>query len=321
MYDFSRNPYGLAPMAGVTDKAMRLLCRRYGCGLQYTEMVSAKALLYDNKKSYELFDLTDEEAPVIVQLFGSEPEVMAEGAKLAVAHGAAALDVNMGCPVPKVANHGEGSGLLQTPEVAWKIIRAMTKAVDVPVSAKIRIGWLEVDSKIVDFAKGLEAAGASFLAVHGRTRAQYYSGTANWQVIREIVKGVTIPVLANGDVVDTTTARAILETTGASGVLVGRGALGNPWLFEQLLADWRGEAVPARPTAEERAQVMLTHAQLACQYKGEKIAMREMRKQIGWYVKGLPHAADLRRAASMLNTVEDLRALLSSEGYLQDKHA
>ncbi len=320
-YDFSTNPYGLAPMAGVTDKAMRLLCRKYGCGLQYTEMVSAKALLYDNKKTYELFDLTDEEAPIIVQLFGSEPEVMAEGAKLAVAKGAKALDVNMGCPVPKVANHGEGSGLLKTPEVAWDIIRAMTKAVDVPVTVKIRIGWDAIDPHITDFAKGLEAAGAALLAVHGRTRAQYYSGEANWQVIGDVVKAVDIPVLANGDVVDVASARGILEATGAKGVLIGRGALGNPWLFEALLADWQGKALPEVKKFEEKAQVMLEHATLACKYKGESIAMREMRKQIGWYVKGLPHAAEWRRASSTLNTLEDLRALLSTGGHLQDKHA
>lgn len=318
MIDFAVNPYVLAPMAGVTDKAMRLICRRYGCGLEVTEMVSAKALHYKNKKSFELFDLTDEEAPISVQLFGSEPEIMAEGAQLAVAAGAKMLDVNMGCPVPKVANHGEGSGLLRTPETAFAIIRAMRDAVDVPLSAKMRIGWEERDPAIVDFARGLEAAGCDFIAVHGRTRAQYYTGSADWNTIAEIVRAVNIPVIANGDVDSVESARAIRETTGAAGVMVGRGALGRPWLFAQLLADHRGEPIPPEPDLHERAQVMLDHAALAVRYKGERIAMQEMRKQIGWYVKGLPHAAALRRDACTMNTYDDLENLLAREGFLDE---
>lgn len=318
MIDFNANPFVLAPMAGVTDKAMRLICRRYGVGLEVTEMVSAKALHYNNKKSYELFDLIDEEEPIAVQLFGSEPDIMAEGARLAVAHGAKMIDVNMGCPVPKVANHGEGSGLLRTPETAFAIIRAMRDAVDVPLSAKIRIGWEERDPHIADFARGLEAAGCDFLAVHGRTRSQYYSGDADWSAIAEVVNAVQIPVLANGDVVDAASARAILDTTGAAGVMVGRGALGRPWLFAELLADWQGKPLPEEPSISERARVMLDHAALACRYKGERIAMQEMRKQIGWYVKGLPHAAALRRDACLMNTYDDLEQLLKREGFLQD---
>lgn len=318
MIDFNANPFVLAPMAGVTDKAMRLICRRYGVGLEVTEMVSAKALHYNNKKSYELFDLIDEEEPIAVQLFGSEPDIMAEGARLAVAHGAKMIDVNMGCPVPKVANHGEGSGLLRTPETAFAIVRAMRDAVDVPLSAKIRIGWEERDPHIADFARGLEAAGCDFLAVHGRTRSQYYSGDADWSAIAEVVKAVQIPVLANGDVVDAASARAILDTTGAAGVMVGRGALGRPWLFAELLADWQGKPLPEEPNISERARVMLDHAALACRYKGERIAMQEMRKQIGWYVKGLPHAAALRRDACLMNTYDDLEQLLKREGFLQD---
>lgn len=316
MIDFSVNPFVLAPMAGVTDKAMRLICRCYGCGLQVTEMVSAKALHYNNKKSFELFDLTDETQPISVQLFGSEPDIMAEGARLAVAAGAAMLDVNMGCPVPKVAGHGEGSGLLRTPETAFAIIRAMRAAVDVPLSAKIRIGWDAPDPHITDFAKGLADAGCDFLAVHGRTRAQYYTGTADWSAIAAVVRAVDIPVIANGDVVDAASARAIREATGAAGIMVGRGALGRPWIFAQLFADWQGEPVPPEPSLAERARVMLDHAALACRYKGERIAMQEMRKQIGWYVKGLPHAAALRRDACILNTYDDLRTLLAREGFL-----
>ena len=316
MLDLNDNPFVLAPMAGVTDKAMRLICRRYGVGLEVTEMVSAKALHYKNKKSFEILDLTDEAPPIAVQLFGSEPEIMAEGARLAVNAGAEMLDVNMGCPVPKVAGHGEGSGLLRTPETAFAIIRAMRAAVDVPLSAKMRIGWETRDPDIVDFAKGLADAGCDFIAVHGRTRSQYYTGQADWQTIAEIVRAVDIPVIANGDVDSVASARAIREVTGAAGIMVGRGALGRPWLFAQLLADWRGQPVPEDPDLAERARVMLDHAALACRYKGEHIAMQEMRKQIGWYVKGLPHAAALRRDACQLNTYADLEALLMREGFL-----
>lgn len=316
MLDFNDNPFVLAPMAGVTDKAMRLICRRYGVGLEVTEMVSAKALHYKNKKSFELFDLAGEDQPIAVQLFGSEPAIMAEGARLAVSAGAKMLDVNMGCPVPKVAGHGEGSGLLRTPEVAFAIIRAMRDAVNVPLSAKMRIGWEERDPHIVDFAKGLEDAGCDFIAVHGRTRSQYYTGQADWDAIREIVEALTIPIIANGDVDSVEAARAIREATGAAGIMVGRGALGRPWLFAQLLADWQGRPVPEDPTLSERAQVMLDHAALACRYKGERIAMQEMRKQIGWYVKGLPHAAALRRDACTLNTYAELETLLAREGFL-----
>lgn len=316
MIDFAANPFVLAPMAGVTDKAMRLICRRYGCGLEITEMVSAKALCYNNKKSYELFDLADEEQPISVQLFGSEPDIMAEGARLAVGHGATMLDVNMGCPVPKVANHGEGSGLLRTPETAFAIIRTMRAAVNVPLSAKMRIGWESRDPHIVDFAKGLADAGCDFITVHGRTRAQYYSGTADWDTIAEIVRAVDIPVIANGDVVDAQSAHAIRQATGAAGIMVGRGALGKPWIFSQLRAAWQGAPVPPEPTLSERAHVMLDHAALACRYKGERIAMQEMRKQIGWYVKGLPHAAALRCDACTLNTYDNLQRLLEREGFL-----
>lgn len=310
------NPLVLAPMAGVTDKAMRLINRRYGVGLVYTEMVSAKALMYNNKKSYELFDLTDEEEPVAVQLFGSEPEIMARGAALAVRHGAKLLDVNMGCPVPKVANHGEGSGLLKTPEVAVDIIRAMREAVDVPLSAKIRIGWDEVDAQLPQFAQALEKAGCDFIAVHGRTRAQYYTGEANWEMIKAVKEAVAIPVIANGDVVDVASYHAILEKTGADAVMIGRGALGCPWLFAELFADIRGEAAPAAPSLTERGAIIMDHAELACRYKGERIAMQEMRKQLGWYVKGMPHAAALRRDGCTISTLQDLQALLKREQML-----
>lgn len=307
-YDLSKNPYVLAPMAGITDKAMRLMCRSYGCGLQYTEMVSAKALTFQNPRTYSLFDLTDEAPGILVQLFGSEPAVMAEGARLAVAHGAKALDVNMGCPVPKVANYGEGSGLLRTPQIAAEIIRAMTHAVDVPVSAKIRIGWDRPDPQITDFAKRLEDAGAAMIAVHGRTRQQYYSGAADWETITRVVEAVQVPVIANGDVWSVDDAARLIAQSGAAAVMIGRGALGRPWFFKQLTDP---HAHDIAPTLEERWDILRRHAALACFYKGEDIAMREMRKHMGWYVKGLPHAAMLRRESDQLRTLGDLDALLA----------
>ena len=316
MIDFAANPFGLAPMAGATDKAMRLICRRYGCGLEVTEMVSAKALTYNNQKSFALFDLSGEEDPIAVQLFGSDPAVMAQGARIAVAHGARMLDVNMGCPVPKVAGHGEGSGLLKTPETAWAIIRAMKEAVDVPVSAKIRIGFDAPDPHIDDFARGLEAAGADYLAVHGRTRAQYYSGRADRGAIKKVVEAVAIPVLANGDATDAASALALMEETGAAGVLVGRGALGRPWIFRQCLAAWIGQTPPPDPDKQERARILLDQARLAIADKGEYAAMREYRAVCGWYAHGLPGAAAFRRQASQITTFDDLRALLEMQGWI-----
>lgn len=316
MIDFSVNPFGLAPMAGATDKAMRLTCRRFGCGLEVTEMVSAKALTYNNQKSFALFDLTGEEQPISVQLFGSEPAVMAEGARIAVAHGAQMLDINMGCPVPKVAGHGEGSGLLRTPETAWAIVAAMRKAVEVPLSCKIRIGWETKDPHIDDFARGLEAAGADFLAVHGRTRAQYYSGRADRSAIRQVVEAVDIPVLANGDANDADSALSLMNETGAAGVLIGRGALGRPWIFAQCLAAYRGEPVPTEPERSERAHILLDQARLAVRDKGEYAAMRELRGVCGWYAHGLPGAAAFRRDAAQLSTFADLAALLEKHGWI-----
>ena len=311
MIDFSTNPYVLAPMAGVTDKAMRLICRRYGCGLEVTEMVSAKALHYKNKKSFELFDLTDEEAPISVQLFGSEPEIMAEGAQLAVAAGAKMLDVNMGCPVPKVANHGEGSGLLRTPETAFAIIRAMRDAVDVPLSAKMRIGWEERDPAIVDFARGLEAAGCDFIAVHGRTRAQIYRGEADWTLIGRVKNNpaIRIPIIGNGDVDSGPKAREMFDRYGVDGVMIGRATYGRPWIFREVRHYLTtGEVLP-QPTVVERVEIAKRHLRKSVEIKGEYVGVLEMRRHLSNYFKGLP---DFKQTRLQLVTLTDIPALMAT---------
>lgn len=305
-YELSHNPYVLAPMAGITDKAMRLVCRDFGAGLQFSEMVSAKALTYGNEKSLKLMDLDGEHAPVAVQIFGAEPEVMAEGARIAVYHGAPALDINMGCPVPKVAGNREGAALLKDPTRARAIVQAVSEAVSVPVSVKMRIGWDDADPAITDFAQGLEAAGASLITVHGRTRSQYYSGEADWERIAEVVSAVSIPVIANGDVFTPADAGRLLQVSGAAAVMIGRGALGRPWLFSQCLNPKRQE----EPGFHERAGIIHRHAQLLVRFDGEHIGMQKMRKHFAWYIKGCPNAARWRNEGMMLESLQGLEALL-----------
>lgn len=308
------NQVVLAPMAGVTDKAYRIIAREHGCGLIYTEMISAKALTYKNIRTKALLDLTGEEQPIAVQLFGSEPETMADAARIAVREGALILDVNMGCPVPKVVKNGEGSALLNNEDVAYRIVRAMVKAVDVPVTVKIRSGWDKENIIAVDFAKKMEEAGASAVAVHGRTREQFYAGKADWEVIKRVKEHVTIPVIGNGDIWTPEDAQEMLETTGCDAVMLGRGILGNPWLISRTVHYLQGKEVNL-PTLRERINGAIKHLDLTISLKGETIGVREMRKHLAWYLKGLPYTAPLKEVIFKAVTRSEIIDLL--KGYLE----
>ncbi len=290
------NQVVLAPMAGVTDKAFRITARQHGCGLVYTEMVSAKALTYKNIKTKALLDIEGEEQPISVQLFGSEPHIMAEAARIAVQEGAKIIDVNMGCPVPKVVKNGEGSALLENPQLAQAIVQAMVSAVDVPITVKMRIGWDRDHIVAVEFARKMEEAGASAVAVHGRTRDQYYSGKADWDVIKEVKAALSIPVIGNGDIWSPEDAKNMLEKTRCDAVMLGRGIMGNPWLISRTLQYLRGEEVAPPPTTTEKIRGALLHLDLTISFKGEEIGVREMRKHLAWYLKGLRHTAPLKEA-------------------------
>lgn len=304
------NPIILAPMAGITDKAFRLLAQEQSCGLVYTEMVSAKALVYRNKKTYELIDLREEKGPISVQLFGAEPGVMAEAAQIVESHGASIIDINMGCPVPKVVKQNEGSKLMLNPDLAARIVTEIKKRVHIPVTVKFRKGWDEGSINAVEFAQRMEASGADALAIHGRTRSQFYAGKADWDIIRQVKDKVKIPVIGNGDVFTPENAFNLFEETNCDGVMIGRGTLGNPWLIGRSIHYLQtGEILP-EPSIAEKVKMTFHHSQLAVQYKGETVAMKEMRKHIGWYFKGLPHATEIRRQITQVTTLKELKELL-----------
>lgn len=298
----------LGPMAGVTDLAYRTICREMGAGLTITEMVSTKALRYQDQKTLPLLQLGKGEHPAAVQIFGSDPECMGESAAIAAeASGADIVDINMGCPVPKVANSGDGSGLMRTPELAMKVVESVVKGVKgKPVTVKIRLGWDKGSINCVEFAKGLEQAGASAIAIHGRTRAQQYAGVANWDYIREVKQAVNVPVIANGDVFEAKDAVRILNYTGADAVMIARGCFGNPWLFEQAKAAIEGREIPERPTLDKRLDVAVHQFEMAAEYKGERVACLEARKQYCWYLKGVPHAGYWKEQICKMETLEDM---------------
>lgn len=297
----------LAPMAGVTDLPFRLLCREQGCGLAVTEMVSAKAILYKNKNTKELMEVAEEEGPVSLQLFGSDPEIMAKIAARVEDGPYVFLDVNMGCPVPKIVNNGEGSALMKDIKLAERILTAMVRAVKKPVTVKFRKGFTEEDCNAVEFAKMAESSGVAAVAVHGRTREQYYSGKADWEIIKKVKEAVSIPVIGNGDVFQPRDAKALMEETGCDGIMVARGAKGNPWIFSRILHYLEtGEELPL-PSAGEISRMILRHGNLQVSKKGEAVAMREMRKHMAWYTAGLPHSAKLRNDINQVETMDELR--------------
>ena len=298
----------LAPMAGVTDLAFRTICRELGAGYTITEMVSAKALCYQDKKSVPLLQLGEGEHPAAVQIFGSDPACMEQAAGMAAERsGADIIDINMGCPVPKVANSGDGSGLMKNPELAVKVAEAVIRgAGGRPVTVKFRLGWDKGSINCVEFAKAMEEAGVAAVAVHGRTRTQMYSGTANWDYIRAVKETVSIPVIANGDVFEPKDAVRILKYTGADMAMIGRGCFGNPWLFQRAQAALAEEEIPPLPPLAQRCDTAVRQFELSAAQKGEHIACLEARKHYAWYLKGVPHAGYYKEQISHVSTLEDI---------------
>jgi len=297
----------LGPMAGVTDMAFRTICREQGAGLTITEMVSAKALCYQDKKSIPLLQLGEDEHPAAAQIFGSDPICMQEAAAIArEVSGADIIDINMGCPVPKIANSGDGSGLMRTPDLAVKVAEAVIRGAGCPVTVKMRLGWDKGSINCVEFAKAMEQAGVSAVAVHGRTRTQMYAGTANWDWIREVKSALRIPVIANGDVFEAKDAVRILNYTGADMAMIGRGVFGNPWIFAQCKAALEGRAIPPLPPLSERCDTAVRQFEMAAANKGEKIACLEARKQYAWYLKGVSHAGYYKEQICKITTLDDV---------------
>lgn len=307
-----KNNIILAPMAGVTDLPFRLLCSEQGVGLAGMEMVSAKAILYGNKNTEELLAVHLLEGPVSLQLFGSDPKIVSEMAKRIEERPFAVLDLNMGCPVPKIVNNGEGSALMREPKLAGEIIAATVKAIEKPVTVKLRKGFDADHVNAVEMAKIAEEAGAAAVAVHGRTREQFYSGQADWEIIAKVKEAVSIPVIGNGDVTDGETAAKLLETTGCDGVMIGRAARGNPWLFRQVVGYLEdGRKLPP-PDIEEKKKMILRHAALQMETKGEYTGVREMRKHLSWYTAGIPNSAKLRQRINLAERFEEIVELVES---------
>ncbi len=302
----------LAPMAGVTDLPFRLLCKEQGCGLMYTEMVSAKAILYKNRNTGPLMEVRSEEEPVALQLFGSDPEIVSDIAAQVEDGPYAFIDINMGCPVPKIVNNGEGSALMKNPKLVEQILTALVKKVKKPVTVKFRKGFDDDHINAVEIAKIAESCGVSAVAVHGRTRAQFYSGKADWDIIRQVKEAVKIPVIGNGDIFTPEDAKRMLEETGCDGLMIARGAKGNPWIFSRTLHYLETGELLGPPSREELKETILRHAQLQIQFKGEYLGLCEMRKHLSWYTVGLPHSSSLRNDVNQTETWEDFYNLIQS---------
>ena len=303
------NPFLLAPLAGITDAPMRRLCHRQGAALTYTEMVSCKGMWYGDRNTGKLLYTYRDEQPVGYQIFGHEPEVMAYAAREISSMPGKLIDINFGCPVPKIVKNGEGSALLKNPDLIYDIVAAVVKNTDKPVTAKIRTGWDKDSINVVEVAHAISAAGASAIAVHARTREQYYIGKADWSMIASVKRAVDIPVIGNGDVTDGKAAISMMDETGCDLVMIGRGALGNPWIFREALAAWRGEEIPLQPSKDEKKAMMISHLEDLTELKGEYAAVREMRKHVGWYLKGVPGAAAFR---GMVNNITDSNELIKA---------
>lgn len=304
------NPFVLAPMAGVTDLPFRRLCKEQGAGLICMEMVSAKAISFHNKNTEALMEIDDCEHPVSMQLFGSEPKLMAEVAKSIEERPFDILDINMGCPVPKVVNNGEGSALLKNPDLIVDIVKKISSAIKKPVTVKVRIGFENAPVDVVEIAKRVEDAGAAAIAVHGRTRQQYYSGQADWDAIRRVKEAVSIPVIGNGDVDSPKKAEQLIKETGCDGVMIGRAVRGNPWIFREMLHYFSTGELLEKPSSREVRDMILRHARTQIELKGEYTGIREMRKHVAWYTAGMRHSAALRRESNQIGSYEELEKLL-----------
>lgn len=306
-----RSPWVLAPMAGFTDAVMRTLCEEQGASLTYTEMVSAKGLYYGGSKTGELTFIPENAGPAAIQIFGSEPKIMAFAAKHLDSLPNEILDINMGCPVPKVVRNGDGSALMQDPSLVHDIVKAVTASTEKPVTVKIRKGFDEKSANAVEVALAAEEGGAAAVCVHGRFRSQYYSGEADRGIIRDVKEALKVPVIASGDVTDAVSGMSMLSETGCDMVMIGRGALGNPWIFRELDAAWRGQDIPPRPSEEERVSMMIRHLEMLCDLKGERTGVREFRKYIMRYTKGMRGSAAVRRMANEAADLNEMKEVIS----------
>ncbi|MDD5875270.1 MAG: tRNA dihydrouridine synthase DusB [Baileyella intestinalis] len=306
-------PFLLAPLAGVTDAVMRRICFREGASLAYTEMVSAKGLYYGDRKTESLLYIPEDAGPTSIQIFGSDPEIMGYAAEKLAERNNFSLNINMGCPVPKVVRNGDGSALMKDPDLVYDVVRAVADKAGKPVSVKFRKGFDDDHINAVEIAKACEAAGAAAVIVHGRTREQYYSGKADWSIIRQVKEAVDIPVIGNGDVFTGADGVRMMKETGCDLVMVARGAQGNPWIFRELMAAWRGEPEPEKPSTSEVRDMMYQHLDQLVELKGEYAAVREMRKHIAWYTKGRKNGASIRKAVNQIESARQMKEAIRFE--------